>query len=110
MRKPTIVLGVAIGLTTVGTASAQQSTTITTTTETDVVREKPRCGLLRRPCSFPHLALAVEGGVSALNESGPFGFDTGVATVGHNGPSWGFRAGVELTSWFAIDAHYTGMS
>ena len=78
--------------------------------QSETTPEKRPCGLLGHPCSYPHFALALEGGVVSTNESGPFSFDTGVGTVSHTGPSWGLRGGVELLSWFAIDAHYIGMN
>ena len=39
------------------------------------------CGVLGRPCAYPHLSLALEGGVVGMNESNPFAFDTGVGTI-----------------------------
>lgn len=68
------------------------------------------CTLSHHPCVFPHLALAIDGGVSHFTESSPLGFDTGVGSITDTGPAWGARVGVELLPWFAIDAHYIGMS
>jgi hypothetical protein len=44
-----------------------------------------------------------------MNESGPFGFGTGVGTVTNAGPAWGVRVGVELVPWLALEARYVGM-
>ncbi len=94
-------------------ASADEPTPLAQDSSADAVAsahpDKPQCGLIHRPCAYPHLALAVEGGVVVLNESGPFGFTTGVGSITSAGPSWGARVGVDLLSWFSIDAHYIGM-
>jgi hypothetical protein len=74
-----------------------------------IVVPKEPCGFIHHPCMYPHLALAVEGGVAIFNESGPFGFTTGVGAGTYPGASWGLRVGVELLRWLAIDAHYIGM-
>ncbi len=72
--------------------------------------EKPPCTLGHSPCTYPHFALALEGGVSSFNEGGPFGFSAGVGAATAPGPSWGLRVGYEIKSWLAIDAHYIGMN
>jgi hypothetical protein len=56
------------------------------------------------------LVLGVDLGVSHFAEGSPFGFGTGTGSATKLGPSWGLRAGVELTRWFAIEAHYIGMN
>ncbi len=70
----------------------------------------PPCTLSHHPCVFPHLVLAIDGGLSHFTESGPTGFDTGVGSITNTGPAWGARVGVEFLPWFAIEAHYLGMS
>lgn len=57
----------------------------------------------------PQLVLGVDLGVSAMNESGPVGFDSGVGAVTDPGPAWGLRVGVELFSWLSLEARYLGM-
>jgi hypothetical protein len=64
----------------------------------------------RGGCAFPHLVLGVDLGVSHFAEGSPFGFGTGTGSITSLGPSWGLRFGVELASWFAIEAHYVGMT
>ena len=59
---------------------------------------------------YPHLVLALDAGVSHFSEGSPVGFDTSVGTITRTGPVWGARVGVELLPWFAIEAHYIGMS
>jgi Outer membrane protein beta-barrel domain len=68
------------------------------------------CSWSKRACAYPHLVLGVDGGVSHFNESNPFGFDTSVGSISSTGPTWGLRIGAEFTPWFAIEAHYIGMS
>jgi hypothetical protein len=68
------------------------------------------CTWTDRPCAYPHLAVAVDLGVSHFVEGGPFGFGTGTGSVTSTGPAWGVRIGAEFTSWFAVEAHYIGMS
>lgn len=70
----------------------------------------PPCTLSHHPCAFPHLALAIDGGVSHWSEGNPLGFGTGIGSITSTGPVWGARVGVELLPWFAIDGHYIGMS
>jgi hypothetical protein len=53
--------------------------------------------------------LGVDLGISAMNETGPFGFGNGVGTATNAGPAWGARAGVELLSWVALEGRYVGM-
>jgi Outer membrane protein beta-barrel domain len=62
-----------------------------------------------RPWSGPALVFGADIGVSKMNESGPFGFDTGVGTVTHAGPAWGVRVGVDLFPWLTLEARYVGM-
>jgi hypothetical protein len=62
------------------------------------------------PCAYPHLVFGVDLGVSHFNEGGPFGFKTGTGSITAWGPAWGLRAGVEVTRWFAVEAHYIGMT
>jgi hypothetical protein len=69
-----------------------------------------RCTLSHTPCVYPELVVALDGGVSHFTESGPFGFDTSVGSITKLGPSWGARVGMEIFPWFAIEAHYIGMS
>jgi hypothetical protein len=57
---------------------------------------------------YPRVVVGVELGVAKMNESGPFGFHTGVGTVTDAGPAWGLRGGVELFSWLAFEARYAG--
>jgi len=71
---------------------------------------KAPCTLSHHPCSFPHLALAIDGGVSHWSEGNPLSFDSGIGSITSTGPTWGARVGVELLPWFAIDAHYIGIS
>ncbi len=61
-------------------------------------------------CSYPHLVLGVDAGVSHFNEGNLFGFGTGTGSITGWGPAWGLRGGVEVTRWFAVEAHYIGMS
>lgn len=70
----------------------------------------PPCQFRDRPCSFPHLTLAVDLGGGAFEEGQPFGFGAGTGSGTSPGPSWGFRVGFEFTKWLAIDAHYVGSS
>jgi|HubBroStandDraft_6_1064221.scaffolds.fasta_scaffold148082_2 hypothetical protein len=58
--------------------------------------------------ALSRITVGVELGVSGMNESGPFGFDTGVGTVTGAGPAWGARIGVELTRWLGFEARYIG--
>ncbi len=58
----------------------------------------------------PRLVLGADLGVAKMNESGAFGFGTGVGSVTKAGPAWGVRAGVELLPWLALEARYVGMS
>jgi opacity protein-like surface antigen len=53
--------------------------------------------------------LGVDLGVSAMNESGPFGFGNGVGSVTSPGPAWGARVGVEFFPWLALEGRYLGM-
>lgn len=99
MKARIVVLGALAGLfSLVGSASAQEEP-----------RRLEGCGLVIHTCKLPHLTLALDGGVGTTNESGPFGFNTGVGTVTNAGPSWGIRAGVDLYKWIAIEAHYIGI-
>jgi hypothetical protein len=68
------------------------------------------CTWSHHPCSYPHLVLALDLGVSHFTESGPFGFDTSVGSITKTGPAWGARVGMEFLPWFALEAHYVGMS
>jgi Outer membrane protein beta-barrel domain len=61
-------------------------------------------------CAYPHLVFGVDAGVSHFNEGGPFGFKTGTGSITSWGPAWGLRGGVEVTRWFAVEAHYIGTS
>ncbi len=72
-------------------------------------QESDSCAPKEGPCSYPHLVLGIDLGVSHFNEGNPFGFGTGTGSVTHTGPAWGLRAGVEIASWFAVEAHYIGM-
>ena len=64
----------------------------------------------RGGCAFPHLVLGAELGASHFAEGSPFGLGTGTGSITSWGPSWGLRFGVELATWFAIEAHYVGMT
>jgi len=64
----------------------------------------------RRCRATPGIYVGLDLGVSAMNEGGPFAFNSGVGTVMHPGPAWGARFGVELTRWLAFEARYVGMS
>ncbi len=95
------------------TLSDSATAATTTPAALNEVRPGPTvapCTLSHHPCAYPHLAVAIDGGVSHFTESNPFGFDTGVGSITSTGPAWGARVGVELRPWFAIDAHYIGMS
>ncbi len=72
--------------------------------------QQKSCGLINHACTGTHVALALEGGASSFNESSPFGFSSGTGSVTKAGPSWGLRVGLEVTRWFAVDAHYSGMN
>jgi hypothetical protein len=63
-----------------------------------------------RKWTGPELMFGADLGFSKMNESGPFGFSNGVGGVTDPGPAWGLRLGVELFSWFAVEARYVGMS
>ncbi len=62
-----------------------------------------------RTWTGPELMLGIDLGVSAMNETGPFGFNDGVGTATDPGPAWGARVGVELLPWLALEARYVGM-
>jgi Outer membrane protein beta-barrel domain len=64
----------------------------------------------RARCAYPHLVLGVDAGVGHFAEGSPFGFGTGTGSITRLGPAWGLRGGVEITRWFALEAHYMGMS
>jgi len=70
----------------------------------------PPCTVKHQPCAYPHLAVAVDGGVSHFGEGEPFGFKTGTGSATSTGPAWGARFGAEFAPWFALEAHYIGMS
>jgi hypothetical protein len=57
----------------------------------------------------PKLMLGLDLGISAMNESGPFGFRDGVGKVTNAGSAWGLHVGVELFPWLATEARYVGM-
>ncbi len=67
-----------------------------------------RCA--HRRWAGPRLMLGLELGVSAMNETNPFGFSDGVGAVTSAGPEWGLRIGVELLPWLALEARYLGMN
>ena len=52
-----------------------------------------------RPWTGPELELGVAFGVSAMNESGPFGFRNGLGSVTNAGPAWSILTGVEFLPW-----------
>jgi hypothetical protein len=56
-----------------------------------------------------HVTLGLDLGVSAMNESGPFGFHNGIGAVTTAGPAWGARVGLEVLTWLALEARYVGM-
>jgi hypothetical protein len=58
----------------------------------------------------PELELGVSLGVSAMNESGPFSFHTGIGTIASPGPAWGALVGVEFFPRLALEARYFGMN
>jgi opacity protein-like surface antigen len=62
-----------------------------------------------RPWTGPQFELGIAVGVSAMNESGPFGFGNGVGSVTNAGPAWSVLAGVEVLPWLAFEARYLGM-
>lgn len=62
------------------------------------------------PCAYPHLVFGIDAGVSHFGEGSPLAFKTGTGSITAWGPAWGLRAGVEVTRWFAVEAHYIGMS
>ena len=70
----------------------------------------PPCTWQKRACAYPHLVVGADAGVSHFNEGSPFGFQTGTGSATLYGPAWGLRIGAEFTSWFAVEAHYIGMS
>jgi hypothetical protein len=57
----------------------------------------------------PELMLGLDLGVSAMNETGPFGFGKGVGSATDAGPAWGLRVGAELFPWLAVEGRYVGM-
>lgn len=67
------------------------------------------CSWRPRACAYPHLVLGLDAGISHWAEGNPFGFGSGTGSVTSTGPAWGLRVGVELTRWFAIEAHYIGI-
>ena len=86
------------------------STAVQSTAVQPAVEPPPPCYFRDRPCSkYPHLALGFDLGAGAFEEGQPFGFGAGTGSATSWGPSWGFRVGVELASWFAIDARYAGI-
>ena len=107
--------------TTAATVPAATSTTTTTSLDYSSQRpvdestppvpthEKP-CGLINKSCKGPHLEASIEGGAASFNESGPFGFSTGIGSASKFGGTWGIRVGASLTKWLALDAHYVGMN
>jgi hypothetical protein len=70
----------------------------------------PPCTVNHHPCTYPHLVVALDGGVSHFSEGNPLGFKTGTGSITSTGPVWGARIGVELLPWFALEGHYIGMS
>lgn len=64
----------------------------------------------RAPCAYPRLVLGVDAGLSHFAEGSPFGFHTGTGSITRLGPAWGLRVGAEFTRWFALEAHYIGLS
>jgi hypothetical protein len=62
-----------------------------------------------RPWTGVEVLFGVDVGLSAMNESGPFGFGNGVGSVTSAGPAWGARVGLELLRWVAVEARYAGM-
>jgi hypothetical protein len=62
-----------------------------------------------RPWTGPEFELGVAFGVSAMNESGPFGFRNGLGSVTNAGPAWSILTGVEFLPWLALEARYLGM-
>lgn len=66
-----------------------------------------RCG--ERPWSGPLFVFGLDAGSAAMNEGGPFAFNSGTGSVTSAGPTWGVRAGVELLRWLAVEADYAGM-
>jgi hypothetical protein len=61
-----------------------------------------------RPWTGPELELGVAAGVSAMNESGPFGFHNGVGGVMKAGPAWGVLVGLVVLPWLSLEARYLG--
>jgi hypothetical protein len=62
-----------------------------------------------RKWTRPELLLGGDLGVSAMTETGPFGFNKGVGGVTGAGPAWGVRAGVDFFPWLGLEARYVGM-
>jgi hypothetical protein len=62
-----------------------------------------------RSWNGPELEVGVAAGLSAMNESGPLGFQNGVGSVMNPGPAWSILAGVEVFPWLALEARYLGM-
>jgi hypothetical protein len=57
----------------------------------------------------PQLMFGTDLGVSAMTETGPFGFNKGVGGVTGAGPAWGAHAGVDFFPWLGLEARYVGM-
>ncbi len=68
------------------------------------------CTVRHHPCAYPHLVVGLDGGVSHFTESGPFGFDTSVGSITKTGAAWGATVGAQFRPWFALEAHYIGLS
>ncbi len=54
----------------------------------------------------PVFTFGGELGLAHLEEGGPFGFNTSVATVTDTGPAWGLRVGVDFQPWIGIEGRY----
>ncbi len=62
-----------------------------------------------RTWAGPEIMFGADFGVSAMTETGPFGFNRGVGSATLAGPSWGVRAGIEVLPWLGLEGRYVGM-
>ncbi|HEY3820162.1 MAG TPA: hypothetical protein VGL81_23520 [Polyangiaceae bacterium] len=61
-----------------------------------------------RAWTGPLITFGLDFGVAAMTEAGPFGFGKGIGGATYAGPSWGFRASVELLPWLGLEGRYLG--
>jgi hypothetical protein len=101
-----------------GTSASAQEVVVYAPAPRPVVYDEHQCGSRwfspTRRCrprrwGGPVLMLGADLGISAMNESGPLGFNNGIGGFTNPGPAWGLRIGIEVTRWFALEARYVGM-